>query len=944
MADGKVEIETSIDNSGLESGLSQISDALNRNSDEFSKNTKEETKNATATTKATTSENKNTTATDKNTKSQKKNTTEVKKSSKAVNTLKTAFDKTGGSLSSFSNNLASAAESGGAYAAAIVAAIAVLKKFLSGIKEWDEAYRVQIQAETQLATAVKNNPYLNSESVRKLKEYASELQNIGTIGDEELLPMMAQLASAGRTEAEIQDIMSVSLDIAASGTMSLESAVKNLNKTYSGLSGELGASIPQVKSLTTEQLKEGKAVEVLKNQYAGMAEEVAKATGSKKQLENAAGDLKETFGKFFAPSIDLLNNNLTTTINKLNTILQLTDDIDSGRAWINALNKGIKNIQANFKGSEEELNQVISDYLADQLSKEDIYKSVATAKKANEKSPLYKPSKETELIYEALDKVRNKKRSDDAKERDIEEQMAKVQGKTNEELEKRLEILNALVDSNKIMTDEELAESVAIIRTLEARKQKEAELAEQQTKTADDYAKASNKALEEELHALEVEAEAKGESVSAQDKYNVYLNSYIALLTQTAGTIQKGYPVEQKRLEQLKQAKKELDEATNAEEKLAKAIEFTQAVMEALNSGNKNLTPAGELDAGIKSIEEMKAKIKEMSDEEIAAAQKGTETQYSKQELLEGLNETEVQLTKDKVNEVAKVEQSEGEQYKSGQEELLELKKSIDESEVLSEEEKIEALKQLDDQYVKNKKEHYAELASTINDYVNKIADVTNTLTEALTTAAENQKDAELTSIAEQYTDGTISYEEYCDKKLDILRKSAQKEYKIKLWQWRVSLLQAIANTAQGVSECLTQGIPLGIINGALITAAGAAQIASLAASKPTPPSFATGGIVGATTGSDNTIANVRTGEMILNAAQQKQLWNIANGKGGGIAVNMPVTIENNASNEVSAQSQLSAEGLRIVIDKMVNASTRQGRYDDSQIYAENNRTGVRYL
>ncbi len=66
-------------------------------------------------------------------------------------------------------------------------------------------------------------------------------------------------------------------------------------------------------------------------------------------------------------------------------------------------------------------------------------------------------------------------------------------------------------------------------------------------------------------------------------------------------------------------------------------------------------------------------------------------------------------------------------------------------------------------------------------------------------------------------------------------------------------------------------------------TAFSAANVARLVASKP---SFATGGVVGgfqgATLGGDNTQINARTGEMFLNAGQQRNLFDIANGRSGG--------------------------------------------------------------
>ena len=105
-------------------------------------------------------------------------------------------------------------------------------------------------------------------------------------------------------------------------------------------------------------------------------------------------------------------------------------------------------------------------------------------------------------------------------------------------------------------TEYNLQELKAVNDTLAKIGQQERENQKEQQKTADDYAKASNQKLQDSLKALEVEAKAKGEAVSAQDKYNVYLQSYIDLMTKTEGLIKEGYPVEQKRLEQLKEAKK----------------------------------------------------------------------------------------------------------------------------------------------------------------------------------------------------------------------------------------------------------------------------------------------------------------------------------------------------------------------------------------------------
>ena len=168
--------------------------------------------------------------------------------------LDKAIDKTGKSL----DNLGKKAESKGkalgdlanigSIASGLSGAFDIVSKGFSTaaavVNELTDAYNSQKEAETQLETAARNNPYMNGDSVARLREYAAEMQRVTNVSDEEILTQLARLAAQGRTEAEAMDIVSASLDVAASGAMSFESAVSNLSKTFSGLAGELGESVP----------------------------------------------------------------------------------------------------------------------------------------------------------------------------------------------------------------------------------------------------------------------------------------------------------------------------------------------------------------------------------------------------------------------------------------------------------------------------------------------------------------------------------------------------------------------------------------------------------------------------------------------------------------------------------------------------------------------------
>lgn len=92
---------------------------------------------------------------------------------------------------------------------------------------------------------------------------------------------------------------------------------------------------------------------------------------------------------------------------------------------------------------------------------------------------------------------------------------------------------------------------------------------------------------------------------------------------------------------------------------------------------------------------------------------------------------------------------------------------------------------------------------------------------------------------------------------------------------------ETAANTSQAVSETLAQNAKLGPIVGTTMGVAMAATVLStiLSAKKK----YAGGGIIGGSSSlGDYNIARVNSGEMILNGTQQRRLFNLANGMGGG--------------------------------------------------------------
>ena len=162
------------------------------------------------------------------------------------------------------------------------------------------AANTQLQAEAKLLTALQGR----SDVQQRLIAQAAELQSRSTLGDEAIIEQQAYLAALGLSEQQIGATIEAAAQLSAALNMDLGSAVKNLGKTFGGMTGELGESIPALKNLTKEQLQAGEAVNYVNQNYKGFAEAAAAVgTGPLTQLKNIIGDIAESFGVILLPTI-----------------------------------------------------------------------------------------------------------------------------------------------------------------------------------------------------------------------------------------------------------------------------------------------------------------------------------------------------------------------------------------------------------------------------------------------------------------------------------------------------------------------------------------------------------------------------------------------------------------------------------------------------------------
>lgn len=158
----------------------------------------------------------------------------------------------------------------------------------------------QLQAEGRLLTALEGREDVQ----QRLIAQAAELQSRSLFGDETIIEQQAFLAALGLSERQITSTVNAAAQLSTALGIDLASATRNLAKTYSGLAGELGESIPALREFTTEQLKQGEAIAYINENYHGFAESAAETgTGPLVQLKNAWGDVAETLGTILLPAV-----------------------------------------------------------------------------------------------------------------------------------------------------------------------------------------------------------------------------------------------------------------------------------------------------------------------------------------------------------------------------------------------------------------------------------------------------------------------------------------------------------------------------------------------------------------------------------------------------------------------------------------------------------------
>jgi ABC-type transporter Mla subunit MlaD len=445
------------------------------------------------------------------------------------------------------------------------------------VNECTEAYKGQVIAERALDTAIQNNPFISGASSKALKEFASEMQKVSNYGDEELIPMMTNLVSLGRTESEVMQIMSVAMDMSAGMGISLDTAITQLNATLNGNIGRLGQQNAELKGLTEEELKQGKAIEILGEKFKGLSGVTADTS---KQLANIKGDFKEALGQFTLPSSDLWNKFWTgfyqkgiEAINKINAFM---DSQIIGKKLANAITEQIARINpADIGGRVDYTRNVLRVIGDNELEALKNYLSGLRSLSAEQEIILKRIKAEEDSRYQSSINAKNEA-EDKKKQADAEAQITAELQKQEEISKKKTDWASKLLDQRIEMLETERDRAISYAE-------------EEGRETYSIWIDYNNKILELKLERLEKEKKKalEEEGLTAEDKIDIeeYYSGETQKIYNDLGNYKK-----KKNEEEKKDTKKTLSELVSYAKQYAEKI---KQVFSTVVSTIKNVFSSG---------------------------------------------------------------------------------------------------------------------------------------------------------------------------------------------------------------------------------------------------------------------------------------------------------------------------------------------------------------
>lgn len=154
---------------------------------------------------------------------------------------------------------------------------------------------IRISLEHQRVTAQASRAF--GSQTKQLDAWSEAMQRTTGISSDAILMQAGITKQLSGSTVQAQKFTRAAIEAGTALGRDWMSIQQQLNKSLSGMSGELGELVPDVRALTAEQLKAGGAADLLLKKFGGSAEaEAGTLYGSISRVREAWRDLKQEFG------------------------------------------------------------------------------------------------------------------------------------------------------------------------------------------------------------------------------------------------------------------------------------------------------------------------------------------------------------------------------------------------------------------------------------------------------------------------------------------------------------------------------------------------------------------------------------------------------------------------------------------------------------------------
>jgi len=194
------------------------------------------------------------------------------------------------------------------------------------------AFDKQIQAVSGLSTQLEMNGKNVAKLLPEYKKFASELQNVTTVGDEMSLELMRVAETMGSIDSKRAARDAIGLSKALK--VDLNAAIRMVVLAQQGEYTMLNRYVPALRSAKTETEKYTIAQKLFADGFEKAKTEAKEGLGPLKQIRNTLGDLSEDFGKIISEAI-------APFIEKLKGVVEWMKGLDDSTKKIIAIVGGL---------------------------------------------------------------------------------------------------------------------------------------------------------------------------------------------------------------------------------------------------------------------------------------------------------------------------------------------------------------------------------------------------------------------------------------------------------------------------------------------------------------------------------------------------------------------------------------------------------------------------